>query len=58
MAFADPSEFEVVTTFAGVENALAGMSQPLYLKNKLTKTVPAILHFNGLTDMSILKELQ
>lgn len=58
MAFADPSEFEVATTFVGVENTIAGEKQPLYLKNKLTKTIPGILHFNGLTDMSILKELQ
>jgi hypothetical protein len=62
MAFADPSEFEVVTTFSGIVKALAKgeepKPQPLCLKNKLTKTIPAILHFNGLTDMSILKELQ
>jgi hypothetical protein len=58
MAFADPADFEVVTTFAGLENTLNGASQPLHLRNKLTKTIPAILHFNGLTDMSILKELQ
>lgn len=58
MAFADPGEFEVVTTFVGIEKALEGEPQPLLLKNKLTKTIPAILHFNGLTDMSILKELQ
>jgi len=58
MAFADPNEFEVVTTFVGIENTLAGIPQPLYLKNKMTKTIPAILHFNGLTDMSILKELK
>lgn len=57
MAFADPSEFEVVTTFVGLEKFIEGERQSLYLKNKLTKTVPAILHFNGLTDMSILKQL-
>lgn len=58
MAFADPSEFEVVTTFVGIEKFIEGGRQPLLLKNKLTKTIPAILHFNGLTDMSILKELK
>jgi hypothetical protein len=58
MAFADPGEFEVV---------MVGHNPPLedetplgvpQLRNKITKTIPAILHFNGLTDMSILKELQ
>lgn len=58
MAFADPSEFEVVTTFVGLEKFIEGERQPLLLKNKATKTIPAILHFNGLTDMSILNELQ
>lgn len=43
MAFADPSEFKV-------ENKM--------LKNVVTKTIPAFLHFNGLTDMSILKQLK
>lgn len=58
MAFADPAEFEVVTFFAGLENTLKGEQQPMYLKNKVTKTIPAILHFNGLTDMSILNDLK
>lgn len=59
MAFADPIEFEVVTTFGGMnEHVFGGDPPPKYLKNKITKTVPAILHFNGLTDMSILKELK
>lgn len=43
MAFADPSEFKI---------------EKKQLKNFVTKTTPAILHFNGLTDMSILKDLQ
>lgn len=51
MAFADPSEFEVRTALHD-----AGVSKMLY--NKLAKTTPAILHFNGLTDQSILKELK
>lgn len=51
MAFADPGEFEVK------ENEDSA-SKKKYLYNKVTKTRPAILHFNGLTDMSILKELQ
>jgi hypothetical protein len=58
MAFADPAEFEVVTTFVGLEKLVEGERQPLHLRNKLTKTIPAILHFNGLTSMDILKELQ
>jgi hypothetical protein len=58
MAFADPNEFEVVTTFVGIEKFVEGERQSLLLKNKATKTIPAILHFNGLTDMSILKELK
>jgi hypothetical protein len=58
MAFADPAEFEVVTAFVGLEKFVEGERQPLHLKNKLTKTIPAILHFNGLTDQSILKELK
>ncbi|MGN6416106.1 MAG: glycosyltransferase domain-containing protein [Pseudobacter sp.] len=43
MAFADPSEFNV---------------EDKKLKNLVTKTTPAILHFNGLTDMSILDQLK
>lgn len=59
MAFADPSEFEIVTTFGGIsEHILGEAPPPKYLKNKVTDAVPAILHFNGLTDMSILKELK
>lgn len=61
MAFADPSEFEVVRV--GTANSPEAVIPSLnggvpQLRNKVTKTVPAILHFNGLTDMSILKELQ
>lgn len=55
MAFADPSEFEVIDpslNHTGFELAEAKL-----LRNKLTKTIPAILHFNGRTDDSILKEL-
>jgi hypothetical protein len=51
MAFADPSEFCVVSC---MDKDIPGN----VLKNKLTKTIPSILHFNGLTDMSILKELK
>jgi hypothetical protein len=43
MAFADPTEFKV---------------EGKQLKNLVTKTTPAILHFNGLTDMSILDQLK
>lgn len=43
MAFSDPAEFKV---------------EKKKLKNLVTKTTPAILHFNGLTDMSILKQLK
>jgi hypothetical protein len=50
MAFADPSEFEVV------KDSPEFHGKRLY--NKLTKTLPAILHFNGITDQSILKELK
>lgn len=48
MAFADPEEFEVVNV---------SMDRQSHLRNKITKTIPAILHFNGLTNMDILKEL-
>lgn len=59
MAFADPSEFEIVTTFGGIKEFVLGEVKPLvYLKNKAMGTTPAILHFNGLTDMSILKQLK
>jgi hypothetical protein len=50
MAFADKSEFDVVKDSPEFHGKR--------LFNKLTKTFPAILHFNGLTDMSILKELK
>lgn len=55
MAFADPSEFEVVDSNDPEDRF--SLYKPV-LKNKVTKTIPAILHFNGLTDMSILKQLQ
>jgi hypothetical protein len=60
MAFADPSEFEVVEIQedAQIINDRLEVDKIKLLRNKLTKTIPAILHFNGLTDMSILKELQ
>jgi hypothetical protein len=51
MAFADPSEFEVVEPIRSV-------TESRVLRNRLTKTIPAILHFNGLTSMDILKELK
>jgi hypothetical protein len=51
MAFADPSEFCVVSCMD------KDIPSPV-LKNKITNRIPAILHFNGLTDMSILKELK
>lgn len=56
MAFADPSEFEVVNHAICDFEHMDGNA--FYLRNKITKTVPAILHFNGLTDMSILKQLK
>ncbi len=59
MAFADPGEFEV-KTFSGevyAEEDRDGNTVKV-LRNKITRTTPAILHFNGLTDMSILKELK
>jgi hypothetical protein len=43
MAFEEPGDFEV---------------KDKLLTNVLTETTPAILHFNGITDMSILKELK
>jgi hypothetical protein len=55
MAFADPSEIEIVDQEA--DKGHFSLYKPV-LRNKLTKTIPAILHFNGLTDMSILKELK
>lgn len=55
MAFADPSEFEVGTS---MRDFMGDSPYHKVLKNKVTKTIPAILHFNGLTDMSILKELK
>lgn len=60
MAFADPSEFEVVTVLpeGDYDTRVKPTGGEKLLYNKLTKTKPAILHFNGLTDMSILKELQ
>lgn len=67
MAFADPGEFEVTmwapSPLAGPSalnedgSVKAEVKQRKVLRNKLTKTVPAILHFNGRTDDSILKEL-
>jgi hypothetical protein len=56
MAFADPSEFEVIDP--SLNHTGFELAEPKYLKNKLTKTVPAILHFNGLTSQDILKELK
>lgn len=54
MAFADPSEFEVI------ERKLqeSPHDERKFLRNKLTKTIPAILHFNGLTSMDILQQLK
>jgi hypothetical protein len=43
MAFEEPDDFRVIS---------------YQVTNKITNTIPAILHFNGLTDMSILKELK
>lgn len=51
MAFADPSEFNVCEFEHEREKHKV-------LRNEITGKVPAILHFNGLTDMSILKELK
>ena len=67
MAFADPSEFEVDIKYSELYGPIAlnedgsvkeEAKVKKLLRNKLTKTIPAILHFNGLTDMSILKELK
>jgi hypothetical protein len=63
MAFADPNEFntieETVIDNEKQEDRESGFVEiRKLLHNKLTKTIPAILHFNGLTDMSILKELK
>jgi hypothetical protein len=61
MAFADPGEFEVVTEMvedAQHINDRTEIDKTKVLRNKLTKTIPAILHFNGLTDQAILKELK
>jgi hypothetical protein len=58
MAFADPSEFEIVETFKGIVKTVNKEDNPKYLKNIVTGKIPAILHFNGLTDMSILKQLK
>jgi hypothetical protein len=55
MAFADPEEFEIWEPIRPVEDMTV---YPKRLRNKVTKTIPCILHFNGLTDMSILKELK
>jgi hypothetical protein len=49
MAFADPSEFAI---------SMNARIKSKVLWNKITNQVPAVLHFNGLTDMSILKELK
>jgi hypothetical protein len=54
MAFADHSEFELRQR----QVHLSPDENSKYLVNKITKNVPAVLHFNGLTDMSILKELK
>lgn len=55
MAHADPSEFEVVD--AEKDKGHFSLYKPV-LRNKITKTIPAILHFNGLTPMTILNELR
>lgn len=54
MAFADPCEFEVID--ANDTGDRLSLYNPV-LKNKTTSNIPAILHFNGLTSMNILKEL-
>jgi hypothetical protein len=53
MAFADPSEFEVDLLMES-----PGSEVKKVLRNFKTNTIPAILHFNGLTDQSILKQLK
>lgn len=64
MAFADPSEFMIRNGLEYPQEDMTGSGKislfenHKFLYNKLTKTIPAILHFNGLTDMSILKELK
>jgi hypothetical protein len=69
MAFADPSEFSInnyidmeTRPFIGVSNIKIGedvlIKEKKILYNKITNQIPAVLHFNGLTDMSILKELK
>lgn len=67
MAFADPSEFSVIDYKETIVHGPAMEVVEPYkypplerkvLKNKVTKQIPAVLHFNGLTDMSILKQLK
>lgn len=55
MAFADPDEFEIMERLNQEEPHKV---HPKFLKNKITNNIPAILHFNGLTEMNILKELK
>jgi hypothetical protein len=67
MAFADPSEFKVIDyketqVYGPTMEVVPPYKYPSLerkaLKNIVTKQIPAVLHFNGLTDMSILKELK
>lgn len=63
MAFADPEEFEVREKYVkndlinNAESEIGTKYIEKVLYNKLTKTIPAILHWNGRTDDSIVKEL-
>lgn len=55
MAFSpDMEDFELVEI---VEPTFAQYFSKKLIRNKVTGQIPAVLHFNGLTDMSILKSL-
>jgi hypothetical protein len=54
MAFADPSEFD--TRLLQPDVVIGGQKKVVH--NKITSTIPAILHFNGCTPMTILNELK
>jgi hypothetical protein len=55
MAFAEQEDFCIKEPLRPIED---NKKYSKYLFNTITKNIPAVLHFNGLTDMSILKELK
>ena len=56
MAFSpDMQDFEIIDI---AKDSYVNYLQTKLLRNKFTGQIPAVLHFNGLTDMSILKELK